>query len=188
MKIFLTIIFCLILSGFVFAQSSEVEKTYDKFKDKTSLKINIGMFLAKSGSGEHGMMMLVVTSYPGQKMPSNLSYSILLISASKKWKFLKSDLTLRAIIDEKRISMGIMKRADSDITGTGVTEILTLPTTLKEIEMLGNSKNIEMQLGGSEFSLGAEQIQHFTVFADAIKKETTVPINKVNPKKSAKKT
>lgn len=146
-------------------------KSYDKFKDKTTLTINIGTFLIKTRNTKHALDMLVVSEFEGSKMLLNPAVSLFFISASKEWQFLKSDLSLRALVDNKRVSLGLMKRADSDTYSGGVSEILSLPTNWKTLKNLGTAKIIEMQIGDSEFALSPEQIDRFNIFVEFMEAE-----------------
>ena len=175
MKLFLCVVFIFSLAFLAQGQTdSDVKKSYDKFKNITSMSLSIGYFTPSGGVAS----WMVQAEYPGEQAPANPKIYLMLLSVNDDWKYLRKDLTVRTLLDEKRGILGKLTRAESSVQGGNATEILSMTITLKTLESLGNASSLEMQVVSDEFTFTKEQIEKFKTFADKLKAEIPPPATK----------
>ena len=178
-KPFLFFIFLLTLGGFAYGQSigkdSPVERKYDKFKDETELSTSIGPFFVKSTSPEYVLGIYLLTTFKGEKVPATAKYMLRFLTSSDNWQFLKGDRTLYAIVDGKRMTLGVMNRVDSAVNKGTTNEMLLMPITLKTMEFLANAKTIELKCNITEVELVPADIAQIRKFLEAVRPVKTSP-------------
>jgi hypothetical protein len=158
----------ILLAAFsVSAQSSlsrpEIKVEYDKFKDSTSVSLNGGYTVSKTGT----TIITFDAEIHGQKIsPGTPEVGILIGQLSDGWMFLNGSRTLRVLLNGKdRETLGNMERKNAQVLRDGtVMETLLLPVPFKTIQKLSDSNKIEMQVSGLEFELTAAQIKTLKEF------------------------
>jgi hypothetical protein len=144
--------------------SPEIKVEYDRFKDTTSVALNGGYTVSKTGT----TIITFDAEIHGQKIsPGTPEVGIIIVQLSDDWIFLNGPRTLRVLLNGKdRETLGNMERKSAQVVrgGTGVLETLLLPVPFKMIQKLSASVKIEMQVGAVEFQLNAAQIKALQEF------------------------
>lgn len=136
-----------------------IKESYDRFTDTTSVALTIEL---SQGQGRE-ITFSVVGIISGQDRKTALpKVGIILTSRSSEWIYLQSINHLLLLLDgQDRMSLGEMKRANSDVLsrGRGVIEQLALmDVSFSAIEKLSKASTLEMKIGPDEFTLKKGQL------------------------------
>lgn len=145
-----------------------VERNYDRFKDLTSITISLGKTPMDSNS--NSMSLSLTTEFTGQKVPDDPAAYLSLVVTSREWKLLRADLTLRAIVDDERITVGKFERNYSDVYRGATIEAATMRVPTSTLRKLVEAKNVEFQFMGSETMFSQAELDRMKLFLEAIGK------------------
>lgn len=163
-KIWLSItilVFGLTISG------QTVERKYDRFKDKTEISIPLGKTGMDANFNSLSLSLTAVVS--GEVIPSDPPVFMSLVITSREWKLLRADLTLRAIVDGERITVGEFTRNYSNVYRGATMEGAIMPVTTATLRKLVDGKKVEFQFLGSETTFTQGEIDRIKMFLDALK-------------------
>ena len=136
-----------------------IEKKYDKFKDKTSVLLELTI---SDYAMFENLRLLAFSSFTGEKAPQKLEdANITFFSVNTKPQY---DIyrSLIFLVDGERISLG-----DGEYEKDNSNALIeTLKFTLKAdvIKKLANSKKVELQLGKNEFVFAESQLEAIKEF------------------------
>lgn len=171
-----TLLLILALAAIASAQTQNFNITtkYDRFTDQTTVEVVIelipgvvdlggGSVYVPQGTGGKSAKLIVVGGIKGRDIEKSIpEVHIVFLSVSSDWLYLKTENTMRVILDGKdRLTIGTMKRVGSKVlrTGNRVIEELDTGTSFPTIERLARGNKVEIQIGISEFELKPEHIQ-----------------------------
>lgn len=152
MKIISWFIGMLLLGSAVSGQTSDVARSYDRFKDETSIKITVAD--APMDSNFNSATWTLSTTFAGETLPVKPQMTLSLTVSGKDWQLLQRDLTLRAFIGNERATI----------------ELASLVIPLDLVRKIGNSNKFEVQLASIEMSFTRDQRNNFTTFARVFEK------------------
>jgi hypothetical protein len=145
---------------------------YDRFKDTTNV-VWEGTTISSNADGI--VVLSLISAYNGKVPPKEPLIMMLLTSASRDWRFSRApSLTLRAILDDKRLEYGDMLRANIKEQTGSVSEQLALYFPVSKLVRIVNAGKVEMQLADLEFELTKTQREHIREFLTVLNVPTAI--------------
>lgn len=147
-------------------RAGSVERTYDKFRDVTTARQDLGQV---GGKGDD-ITMFLLRSSKGEKVEAikgDDDVTVAFYSMSESWKFLKFR-DVHILADGKRF--GASKAGhDGQIRSGGVSELITATVKFADLEAIAASEKVEIAIGSTEFALDRLQVQDLRKFAAEMK-------------------
>lgn len=143
-----------------------VERKYDRFQDRTTISIVLGKTAMDWNS--NSLSLHLETSFTGQDAPTEPVIVMSILLSAKEWKLLGRDLTVRAIIDGERVTVGEYKRNYSEVLRGAVIEGAAMIVSLETLRKIVGAKSVEMQFLGSEMSPTPTEIDRMKAFIAAV--------------------
>jgi hypothetical protein len=145
-----------------FGSPFRLEKKYDKFKNTTSISIDLKLTQISED--------LSISSFfisDGKKIKTPDKVILMITSKSENWNYLNnSDLVF--IVDDEIIDLGEMKRTGS--VGKGyVLEFLSTTVSIETFLKIINGNKVEGRLFTTEFKLTDEQLEALRDYASRMK-------------------
>lgn len=131
---------------------------YDRFRDETNVRLVESLMPDRPGYVLLNVFKVVKGRDPKLIRPTTAMLAI--TSQTDEWYFHKTQNTLLVIQDGKRYEIGNMKRIDSEVTHSGVREILLIEVPFATIERLSQGSEIEIQVGRYEAKLNPSVVQN----------------------------
>lgn len=124
--------------------------TYDKFRDEITLRVGPDYVDIKGSRLE----VALYVSSKGQKLSrQELIIGLAVYSSTRTWRFLSDDYLI-ILLDGKRLEIGKPIAKDSRLARyTGVDESLSFRLSEDDLRAISNAKQVEMQIGSTEFKL-----------------------------------
>lgn len=148
-----------------FNHNETIEEKYDKFKDRTSVTLNMQLI----GEKLDGLQILVTDSYEGNKpKPKTASekspITFLAVGDDRKYKLFHS---LIVLADGERIRLGEAAYLDLSMRSKYV-ETMIFAVTYDTFRKIINAKKVEAQLGETEFTFTEQQLEALRDFNSRI--------------------
>jgi hypothetical protein len=149
-----------------FNHNETIEEKYDKFKDRTSISLNMQLIGVKLD----GLAILVTDGYEGNKpMPSKnasekLPLTFLGVGDERKYKLFHS---LIILADDERIRLGDAAYLDLPIR-TKYVETMIFAVPYDTFRKIINAKKVEAQLGDTEFTFTEQHLEALRDFYSRI--------------------
>lgn len=159
-----TVILVCILGVLVNGQA--VEQKYDRFQDQTTISIVLGK--TAMDQNYNSMSLHLETSFTGKKVPTEPVIRMSILLSAREWKLLGRDLTLRAIIDGERVTVGEFKRNYSEVIRGAIIEGAVMIFPLETLKKIVAAKSVEMQFLGTEMSATQTELDRMKKFIAAL--------------------
>lgn len=148
------------------ASGQTVERNYDRFKDETNVSIVLGK--KPMDANFNSLSLILGTTFAGQIVPVDTPVTMSILTTSKEWKLLRADLTMRAIVDGERVTIGEFKRNYSEAVHGAVIEGASMRVTLETLRKLIGGQKVEFQFMGSESQATRAELDRIKEFVDAV--------------------
>jgi hypothetical protein len=144
-----------------FESPKQYQYKYDKFKDYTSVLTapqNLKPIDKKKGV-EYGLAAFYAMGFSGSETDKKGSpeFQLGIASYSSDWRFLRAT-KLILLIDGERLDLGNGRRSSSVGRGS-VTEYLTYTLSADDLDRIGKSSTVELQVGNFEGRLSDESLR-----------------------------
>ena len=128
----------------------DIESSYDKFKDITTVYIKGIVFETKGNRwGMYSIGLQAAFVVPGEKVTKDVdSFKLMFYSTGSQWHWLR-DSRLIILADGEHMDFGQGER-DSRINNSTVSEFVFFTLTRTQFEKLVNAKSVELQIGTFE--------------------------------------
>jgi hypothetical protein len=144
----------------------QVEKTYDRFKDQTTLKLKPQRILQVSAprqSLDLGAEAIVKGNGPAQ--PKEVS--LLFTSEAERWRYFEEAEAV-FIVDGKRLDAGKAFATDTMPGRSTIQEKLKLTLPFDTFLEIAGGKQVEMKLGGAELHLAGKDLASLRAFSNCV--------------------
>ena len=174
-KLLLSILSISLLLGCVAPNKSVIKKMsisqpwsimteYDKFRDYTTVSLS-EMKIKSDWIDASSLSIKLHFLSKGISIQTPEEISLILISMSKDWKYIKRH-SLILLIDNERIDFGDMSYDSKIINYRKVMEYMRINIPIEIFLKIANANNVEGQLFATEFILKEEHLEAFRDFAN----------------------
>lgn len=148
-----------------FKNSKRFEMRYDKFDDRTLVKVGPFYLWNELLKPENNFQMAAGFAFTGQKLAEQVDqFALIFVVNGDNWKFLEGR-TLKMIADDERFDLGEADRTGkvgrSFFGDVRVKESLIVAVPAEVFAKMMTAKKVEMRLGQREFKLKDEHLQAF---------------------------
>ena len=152
--------------GSVTACGPQVEKSYERFKDQSTIKLKPQRILQAARPHESldlGAEAIIKGAVPAQPKEVNLLFT----SETEKWKYFEEAEAI-FIVDGKRIEAG-KAHATGTLPGRStIQEKLKLAIPFETFMMIAGGRQVEMKLGPTELQLAGKDLGGLRAFITCV--------------------